>query len=59
MKIARQSEAEEFKNGKTWSALEYPLHDTDITIAELLEKHSKEVGKKLHVKSFVRWNVGS
>ncbi len=33
MKIARQSEAEEFKHGDTFVAFEYPLHDADINIA--------------------------
>jgi mannose-6-phosphate isomerase-like protein (cupin superfamily) len=33
MKIARRSEAREFKNGATCVAFEYPLHDANINIA--------------------------
>lgn len=35
------------------------IKNPDLTIAQLLEKKGKEEGKKLTVKSFLRWNVGS
>jgi len=34
------------------------VKDNDITITQLLEQESKRLGKKLDIRSFLRWNVG-
>ncbi len=34
------------------------VKDNAITIAQLLEQESKQLGKPLHIRSFIRWKVG-
>jgi elongation factor Ts len=34
------------------------VKDNDITITQLLEQESKRLGKKLEIRSFLRWKVG-
>lgn len=34
------------------------VKDNTLTIAELLEKESKRLGKQIDIKAFYRWNVG-
>jgi elongation factor Ts len=34
------------------------IRDDSLTIAELVEKKAKQVGKPLKIVSFIRWNVG-
>ena len=35
------------------------IKDPDHTIATLVEKRSKDTGKSLEIKKFIRWNIGS
>jgi elongation factor Ts len=34
------------------------VKDPSITVAEYVEQEGKKIGKSLHVKSFLRWQVG-